>query len=117
MIQAKNGKFFPAKEVFATSISYLKDKALEILKERTATEFTAKDIQWVITVPAIWKPPAKQFMREAAKQVSLNLVVSTNTEMSCPNLWLGSSVQIHSNGEITEVLMKSEYEVHLHLLH
>lgn len=26
-------------------------------------------IRWVITVPAIWKQPAKQFMREAAYKV------------------------------------------------
>jgi hypothetical protein len=27
------------------------------------------DIHWVLTVPAIWKDNAKQFMREAAQQV------------------------------------------------
>jgi len=27
------------------------------------------DVRWVITVPAIWKQSAKQFMREAAYQV------------------------------------------------
>ena len=27
-------------------------------------------IRWVLTVPAIWSDPSKQFMREAAKQVS-----------------------------------------------
>ena len=69
-LKAKNGESVPATEVFAISISYLKDKALETLKERTSTEYTANDIKWVITVPAIWKPPAKQFMREAARNVS-----------------------------------------------
>ena len=28
-----------------------------------------EDIRWVVTVPAIWRQEAKQFMREAAYQV------------------------------------------------
>lgn len=28
-------------------------------------------MRWVLTVPAIWKQPAKQFMREAAYLVSM----------------------------------------------
>ena len=56
--------------MFSHSIRYLKDRAMEIIRERTGDEhYSAKDIQWVITVPAIWKPAAKQFMREAAYQV------------------------------------------------
>lgn len=34
------------------------------------SEFDNNDVRWVITVPAIWKMPAKQFMREAAYKVS-----------------------------------------------
>lgn len=57
--------------MFSHSIRYLKDQAIEIIQERTGDEhYSAKDIQWVITVPAIWKPAAKQFMREAAYQVT-----------------------------------------------
>lgn len=33
------------------------------------SDFENSDVRWVITVPAIWKQPAKQFMREAAYQV------------------------------------------------
>ena len=29
----------------------------------------AADVRWVVTVPAIWRQQAKQFMREAAYQV------------------------------------------------
>ena len=29
------------------------------------------EIRWVITVPAIWRPQAKQFMREAAYEVNM----------------------------------------------
>ena len=56
--------------VFAHSLRYLKDRAIEIIRERTGDEnYNEKDIRWVITVPAIWRPAAKQFMREAACKV------------------------------------------------
>lgn len=59
-----------ALEVFTYSIHYLYTRALEVIKERTGDEnFSHSDVQWVLTVPAIWKPAAKQFMREAAYQV------------------------------------------------
>ena len=67
---ARNGKSINALLVFAQSIRYLKDQAIEIIRERTGDkQYCEKDIQWVITVPAIWKPAAKQFMREAACEV------------------------------------------------
>ena len=30
-----------------------------------------ENIEWVLTVPAIWDDPAKQFMRKAAEKVFL----------------------------------------------
>ena len=48
----------------------MKDEAVKTIRARTGDEsYTAKDIQWVLTVPAIWSPAAKQFMREAAYEV------------------------------------------------
>lgn len=37
-------------------------------------------IRWVITVPAIWKQPAKQFMREAAYKVRGRLFCTVTLE-------------------------------------
>ena len=34
-------------------------------------QVVAGEVRWVITVPAIWRQQAKQFMREAAYQVQL----------------------------------------------
>jgi len=31
-----------------------------------------KDIRWVVSVPAIWSEPAKQLMKRAAIQVSID---------------------------------------------
>ena len=73
MLEARNGKSVKALDVFAHSIRYLKDAALDVIRERTGDDkYSAGDIRWVLTVPAIWKPAAKQFMREAAYEVREN---------------------------------------------
>ena len=70
MLTAANGVKVEALTVFSLSLKYMKDKALEVIQDETGDRnYTAKDVQWVITVPAIWTPGAKQFMREAAYQV------------------------------------------------
>lgn len=46
------------------------------LSDQTGGDFDNNDVRWVITVPAIWKMPAKQFMREAAYKVSFHLHLS-----------------------------------------
>ncbi|XP_058941886.2 heat shock 70 kDa protein 12A [Pocillopora verrucosa] len=64
---AANGKQIDAMIVFSLSIKYMKDEAIKTIRQRTGNaSYDAKDIQWVLTVPAIWCPGAKQFMREAA---------------------------------------------------
>ncbi|XP_071124508.1 heat shock 70 kDa protein 12A-like [Mytilus edulis] len=60
-------KKMKAVEVFAAVIAYFKKDLLQT-KEQRGTTIKEKDIQWVITVPAIWDLKAKQFMREAAKK-------------------------------------------------
>jgi hypothetical protein len=58
--------------VFAHAIRYLKDHMLKTLDQRGAG-IKDRDINWVLTVPAIWDDPAKQFMREAAEEVIILL--------------------------------------------
>ena len=56
--------------MFAHSIKFIKDEALKVICQRTGDEdYNVNDIQWVLTVPAIWTPAAKQFMREAGYEV------------------------------------------------
>ena len=70
MIRAANGKRLKAKTVFAHAIKFLKEEALQMIRMETKDEgYKMEDIQWVLTVPAIWTPKAKQFMREAAYEV------------------------------------------------
>lgn len=57
------------------------------LSDQTGGDFDNNDVRWVITVPAIWKMPAKQFMREAAYKVGgreseLQFVSSVQTVIS-----------------------------------
>lgn len=68
-LTAANGKKVEALIVFSLSIKFMKDEAVKIIRARTGENYSANDIQWVLTVPAIWRPAAKQFMREAAYKV------------------------------------------------
>ena len=65
-------KELPAIDVFKHSIQYLKDRFVRKFKDRNL-QITISPLEnyvtWVITVPAIWDEPAKQFMEEAAERV------------------------------------------------
>ncbi|KAL3878899.1 hypothetical protein ACJMK2_031225 [Sinanodonta woodiana] len=64
-IQDDKGLKMPAKKIFGAAIKYLKTHLLNTLSVR-GTGVDENDIHWVLTVPAIWRDAAKQFMREAA---------------------------------------------------
>ena len=66
------GQTMPALTVFEHTIRYLKNHCLESL-ENMVTYFNETDIQYVLTVPAIWDDKAKCFMRRAAIQVRLSV--------------------------------------------
>ncbi|XP_071758023.1 heat shock 70 kDa protein 12A isoform X1 [Centroberyx gerrardi] len=70
-LQAANGKRVKALDIFAYALAFFKEQALKELSDQTGSEFDNDDVRWVITVPAIWKMPAKQFMREAAYKSGL----------------------------------------------
>lgn len=69
LLEARNRKRLRALDIFSKALKYLKDRALERIHEQSGVEYTAKEVRWVVTVPAIWKQSAKQFMREAAYEV------------------------------------------------
>ena len=52
--------------VFCHALKFFKDHALQEISDQSDVRITNSDVKWVITVPAIWKAPAKQFMRQAA---------------------------------------------------
>ena len=74
MLTAANGEKFPAKKVFSYSLQFFREHALRELSDQSGVKIMSDDVKWVITVPAIWKQPAKQFMREAAYEVQKPLL-------------------------------------------
>ncbi|XP_013413356.1 heat shock 70 kDa protein 12A isoform X2 [Lingula anatina] len=72
MLKASNGKSVRALTIFAYALKFFKEHALQELSDQSATTFLNEDVRWVITVPAIWKSPAKQFMREAAYEAGIS---------------------------------------------
>ncbi|KAK3099628.1 hypothetical protein FSP39_007193 [Pinctada imbricata] len=69
-IKSLTGSSLKAIDVFAHAIRYLKKHLTDTLETR-ATGVLDGDIHWVLTVPAIWDDPAKQFMREAAEMAGI----------------------------------------------
>lgn len=57
-----------ALEVFSLSIQCLKKKCIDFF-QKNHVSVANDDIQWILSVPAIWGESAKQFMRMAAEQV------------------------------------------------
>ncbi|CAN8211474.1 unnamed protein product [Coccothraustes coccothraustes] len=92
-LEATNGKFLPALTVFSESLRFMKEHALNTIKEASfKTVYDQEEITWVITVPAIWSAAAKQFMRLAAKEagiisdmLSRNLIIALEPEAA--SLW------------------------------
>lgn len=70
-IKASNGKSILAVTVFAHALRYFREHALQELSDQSATRIVNDDVRWVVTVPAIWRQPAKQFMRAAAYEAGI----------------------------------------------
>lgn len=77
-MQAANGKKMLALKVFAYALKFFKDHCLQELSDQSSTKIVNDDIRWVITVPAIWRQPAKQFMRQAAYEVSTSVIIAVD---------------------------------------
>ena len=72
MLRDMEGKELPAVDIFASSIRYLKEHFQSVLMNQTGNTYDSQ-IQYVLTVPAIWDDKAKIFMRKAAVKVMLNI--------------------------------------------
>ncbi|XP_052778299.1 heat shock 70 kDa protein 12B-like [Mya arenaria] len=73
MLEDETGtKSLPANIVFSGAIKYLKNDLIKQSEKRiSGGGLTDADINWVLTVPAIWDDAAKQFMREAAEEAGI----------------------------------------------
>ncbi|EPY82157.1 HSPA12B-like protein [Camelus ferus] len=109
-LTAANGKKVKALEIFAFALQYFKEQALKELSDQAGSEFENSDVRWVITVPAIWKQPAKQFMRQAAYQAGLaspenseQLIIALEPEAAsiyCRKLRLHQMIELSSKAAV-----------------
>ncbi|XP_021109010.1 heat shock 70 kDa protein 12A isoform X4 [Heterocephalus glaber] len=109
-LMAANGKKVKALEIFAYALQYFKEQALKELSDQAGTDFENSDVRWVITVPAIWKQPAKQFMRQAAYQAGLaspenseQLIIALEPEAAsiyCRKLRLHQMIELSSKAVV-----------------
>lgn len=112
-MEASNGKTLPALMVFAESLRYMKQHALNTVQEASFhTVCDPQEITWVITVPAIWSAAARQFMRLAAKEAGLisdmiseKLIIALEPEAA--SLWCK---QLPQQGFIAEASDKKKFE-------
>ncbi|XP_007542604.1 heat shock 70 kDa protein 12A-like [Poecilia formosa] len=121
-IQAANGKEMEALKVFTEALRFLKEDALKTINSNTAgMVFLASDFTWVLTVPAIWDQPAKQFMREAAMQAGIveegseeRLVIALEPEAAsiwCKKLPAEGFISEKHNGTPLDQCQGSQYIV------
>ena len=67
-----------AMEVFKHAIKYFRDLMLNTI-DKKGLGVKEENIRWVLTVPAIWSDPAKQFMAEAAVMVKWTYATFTQS--------------------------------------
>lgn len=70
LITDVTGKTKSALKVLSCIIKYLKCEAESCIR-KVMSGVQPHNIQWIITVPALWSDCAKQFMREAAKSAGI----------------------------------------------
>nr|XP_019950967.1 PREDICTED: heat shock 70 kDa protein 12B-like [Paralichthys olivaceus] len=84
-LEAVNGRKVRAIEVFAHALRFFREHALKEVKDQSSSVLEGEEIRWVITVPAVWRQPAKQFMREAAYlTVSEGAAEAIQTQQNLP---------------------------------
>ncbi|XP_052794431.1 heat shock 70 kDa protein 12A-like [Mya arenaria] len=73
MMEDEEGKKMNAIKVFSICIKYLMEQFMKTIKNRfdRVTEISEKDVDWVLTVTAIWNNSSKQFMREVAEMAGI----------------------------------------------
>ena len=65
-LTAMNGKKYPSEKVFVEALKFLKIEATKFFRKLKLGKMKDPDIQWILTVPAIWNDSAKQQMKEWA---------------------------------------------------
>ncbi|NWT05024.1 HS12A protein, partial [Mionectes macconnelli] len=109
-LTAANGKKVKALEIFAYALQFFMEQALKELSDQGGSDFEKTEVRWVITVPAIWKQPAKQFMRQAAYKAGMaspenpeQLIIALEPEAAsiyCRKLRLHQMIDLSSRAPV-----------------
>merc|ERR1712228_380034 len=71
MLTAINGKEHPADKVFIEALKYIKSQVFKFFTKNKLQIENIDDIQWILTVPAIWSEKAKYKMEQWAQRAGL----------------------------------------------
>ena len=84
-IQDIKGRKLPAVSVFSQMIFKLKER---VIHEDMENKYHADNIQWVLSIPAVWSDRAEHFMRTCAGRVSadLNILMTKHVFYGVHNL-------------------------------
>eukprot|EP01084_Bolivina_argentea_P111329 198676_1 len=90
-LKAANGTLLPTKIVFRKALEYIKKSVMNTLKELKLEIKRVMDVQWILTVPAIWSNYAKDIMHKAAldsgiKKKGIDDHVLIATEPECASV-------------------------------
>lgn len=86
---------------------------LQEVKDQSSTVLEGEEIRWVITVPAVWRQPAKQFMREAAYLVGsdadMHTAAQRKRKISICAVKNGGLLWLDTVGSVVIVLREGAY--------
>ena len=63
-LTAVNGKTMDSESVFVAAFKHIQNEAKRFLKKKKIKNIKDHEIQWIITVPAIWNDEAKELMKQ-----------------------------------------------------
>eukprot|EP01084_Bolivina_argentea_P277708 474228_1 len=87
-IQDRENKYYSTQDVFIETLKYFKKQAIKYIKSNAKkilnnNEITCDDIQWILTIPAIWSDKAKYDMKQwAIKAGLINKNISNQLRMA-----------------------------------
>ncbi|XP_045161274.1 heat shock 70 kDa protein 12A-like [Mercenaria mercenaria] len=107
-IEDISGKKLPALEIFAHAIRYLKNKFMETIDKRIQ-DVQDTDVNYVLTVPAIWDDMAKRFMRQAAVEAGItNDQLTIALEPEAASIWCqGLQTEVRRASNTTDIGISS----------
>ncbi|KAJ6241913.1 hsp70 family protein [Anaeramoeba flamelloides] len=70
-VSSVRGNFFPVVDVFSFALQWLKNESLTYMDKFHSSSIKESEVQWIITLPAIWSDEAKSIMRKCAHQAEI----------------------------------------------